>query len=255
MASIRKNLKRKLAMRRTHHEAQYLKGPVKRNEMLKELQTEAAQRISRIETDFANGFAKINQYSDTVTLFGSARLKETHPYYQKAREIGAMLAESGYTVITGGGGGIMEAGNRGAFEAGGQSIGFNIQLPQEQALNPYTTDAQQFRYFFSRKVLLAYSAQAYIFFPGGYGTLDEFFEILTLVQTKKVEQAPIILVGDKYWGMLDKFIKKQLLYGQYTISPGDQKLYTITEDLDKIKRILHTYEQTQVTEVLTNGTI
>jgi hypothetical protein len=143
-----------------HHEAQYLHGPVRRDEMLDELQKLNVERISRIENDFANGFTKLSRYDDTVTLFGSARLKETHPYYKKAREIGQMLAQEGYTVITGGGGGIMEAGNRGAYEAGGKSLGFNIQLPQEQGLNPFTSDSQTFRYFFSRKVLLAYAAQS-----------------------------------------------------------------------------------------------
>lgn len=228
----------------------YLKGPVKRDEMLKELHEETKQRLSRIEQDFANGFHKINQYSSTVTFFGSARFKENNPYYKKAREIATQLAADGYTVITGGGGGIMEAGNRGAFEAGGNSIGFNIELPQEQALNPYTTDSQRFRYFFSRKVMLAYSAQAYIFFPGGYGTLDEFFEIITLIQTKKVEPAPVILVGNKFWGTLDKFIKNQMLITTHTISRGDEKLYIITEDVREIQRLMNHHERRQIRQVL-----
>lgn len=225
-------------------------GPVRRDEMLAELQKLHTERISRIENDFANGFSKISKYDSTVTLFGSARFKETHPYYEKAREIGAMLAQEGYTVITGGGGGIMEAGNRGAYEAGGTSIGFNIMLPQEQSLNPFTSDSQTFRYFFSRKVLLAYAAEAYIFFPGGFGTMDEFFEIITLVQTKKVERAPIILVGDEFWGALDMFMREILLKSYNAISKGDEKLYTITEDLDEIKKLLNRHERKQIAKAL-----
>lgn len=235
-----------------HNDPKYVHGPVRRQEMLAELQKLHTERISRIENDFANGFAKISRYDDTVTMFGSARLKHTHPYYQKARDIAAMLAQEGYTVITGGGGGIMEAGNRGAYEAGGKSVGFNIMLPQEQGLNPYTSDSQTFRYFFSRKVLLAYSAQAYLYFPGGFGTMDEFFEVITLMQTKKVEKAPIILVGDEFWGALDMFVREILLKSYNVISKGDEKLYTITEDLDEIKKILNLHERKQVAAAFQN---
>lgn len=236
----------------TNTKPKYVKPPVRRDEMLDELQQETSERLSRVEKDFADGFEAINHYTDTVTIFGSARLKEDHPYYQKAREVSQMLAEEGYTVITGGGGGVMEAGNRGAYEAGGKSVGFNIQLPQEQTLNPYTTDSQTFRYFFSRKVMLAYAAEAYLFFPGGYGTLDEFFEILTLAQTKKILPAPIILVGDEFWGSLDDFIRKELLEGSHTISPGDEKIYTITEDLQVIKQLLDAHQRQQ-TEAIFSG--
>lgn len=235
----------------TNTTPKYVKPIVRRDEMMQELQQETSERISHIEQDFANGFQAINRHSDTVTIFGSARLKEDHPYYKKAVEVSGMLAEEGYTVITGGGGGIMEAGNRGAYNAGGGSVGFNIQLPQEQILNPYTTDSQTFRYFFSRKVMLAFAAEAYLFFPGGYGTLDEFFEIITLAQTKKIPPAPIILVGNTFWGALDDFIKKELLEGFHTISPGDEKIYTITEDLEVIKQLLDEHERQQTTEVFT----
>src|SRR5690606_1102364 len=137
---------------------------------------------------------------DTITVFVSARFDEHHPHYKKAQEVSAALAQEGYEIVTGGGGGIMEAANRGAFEVGCQSIGLNIELPFEQGLNPYTTDSMSFRYFFARKVILAFGARAYIYFPGGFGTLDELFEIITLIQTKKMEVAPIILVGNKFWG-------------------------------------------------------
>lgn len=229
--------------------------PIQRKTMLRELRREAKERISRIDQDFANGFDMITNHADTVTFFGSARFDEHNPYYQKAREIGYMLAQEGYTIITGGGGGIMEAGNRGAYEAQGKSVGLNIELPQEQSLNPYTTDSLAFRYFFSRKVMLAFAAQAYIYFPGGFGTLDEFFEIVTLIQTKKVAPAPVILVGHDFWSGLDDFIRAQLLEGQHTISPGDEKLYTITEDPEVIKQILAEHERTQLTEIFTNGSL
>ncbi len=225
---------------------------LRRDEMLRELERETAERISHIEQDFAKGFEVINKYNDTVTIFGSARFTQDHPYYQKAVEVSSMLAEEGYTVITGGGGGIMEAGNRGAYETGGKSVGLNIQLPNEQALNPYTTDSQTFRYFFSRKVMLVFAAEAYIFFPGGYGTLDELFELLTLAQTGKIPAAPIILVGDDFWGALDEFIKKELLEGTHTISPGDEKIYTITEDLQVIKQMLDDYRRQQTLEILSS---
>jgi uncharacterized protein (TIGR00730 family) len=221
----------------------------RRATLMQDLKKESEERRTRIDQDFAVGFDTLSKYSDTVTIFGSARFEETHPYYKKAREIGNMLAEEGYTVVTGGGGGIMEAGNRGAYEAGGKSIGFNIQLPKEQKPNPYTTEAIPFRYFFSRKVMLAYSAQAYLFFPGGYGTLDEFFEVITLIQTNKMEPAPIILVGDEFWHALDNFVEQTLLHSYEAINAQDRNLYTISEDLDVIKRTLKAYERVQLTEV------
>lgn len=133
----------------------------------------------------------------------------------------------------------MEAADRGAMEAGGHSIGLNIKLPREQTLNPYVTDSMAFRYFFTRKVLLVFGASAYIYFPGGYGTLDELFEVITLIQTKKMPVAPIILVGSEFWTALDMYIKTYLLEGMHTISPGDENLYSITEDIEVIKAIVN----------------
>ena len=205
----------------------------------KELQKETSERVSRIDQEFADGFDLINKYNETVTFFGSARFEANHPYYQKAREIAAALSDEGYTVVSGGGGGIMEAADRGAMEAGGHSIGLNIKLPREQTLNPYVTDSMAFRYFFTRKVLLVFGASAYIYFPGGYGTLDELFEVITLIQTKKMPVAPIILVGSEFWTALDMYIKTYLLEGMHTISPGDENLYSITEDIEVIKAIVN----------------
>lgn len=210
----------------------------KREVIKKELLNETSERITRIDNEFADGFELIGKYNYTVSFFGSARFEETNPHYQKARDVAAELVKEGYTIVTGGGGGIMEAGDRGASENGGQSIGLNIQLPHEQHANPYTTEAMGFRYFFTRKVILAYGADAYIYFPGGFGTLDELFEIITLMQTKKMPLAPVILVGSEFWTAMDMFIKTYMLEGEHTISPGDEELYTITEDIHVIKAII-----------------
>ena len=199
---------------------------------------EASERVGRIEKEFTEGFAKVDKHTNTVTIFGSARFKDGNDHYEKARAIGAALANEGYTIVTGGGGGIMEGGNRGAFEAGGQSIGFNITLPHEQVLNPYTTDSMPFHYFFARKVALTFNARGYVYLPGGFGTLDELFEVITLVQTNKLARVPIILVGTEFWGGLDTFIREHLLAGDRTISEGDENLYTITDDVDEVVRLI-----------------
>src|SRR5690606_25145895 len=173
---------------------------------------ETEDRLTRVDTELNEGFEVIHRYDKTVTIFGSARFVEGDKYYDLARQAGQMISGAGYTVSTGGAGGIMEAGNRGAYEAGGDSLGFNIKLPHEQVLNPYTTDHLSFHYFFTRKVILAYGAKAYVFFPGGYGTLDELFEVMTLIQTQKAPQAPMIHVGSELWNGLDKIINEQMLY-------------------------------------------
>ncbi len=202
------------------------------------------ERIGRIEKEFKAGFEVINKYNYTVTVFGSARFLEDNPHYKKAREVGAMLANEGFAIITGGGSGIMEAANRGAYEAGGKSVGFNIELPHEQQLNAYTTESMPFRYFFARKVMLAYAASALICFPGGFGTLDELFEVITLVQTGKMPPVPIILVSSEFWSPLDGFIKSQMLTGLGAISHGDEELYRITDDVEEIKRVVNKHRET-----------
>lgn len=217
-----------------------------REQLQEEMRQEHEDRRLRIDSDFTNGFDFINHYSNVVTVFGSARFTHEHPYYKKAREVGSMLASEGYTVVTGGAGGIMEAANRGAFEAGGTSIGLNIELPHEQVANKYTTQSLDFRYFFSRKVFLAFATQALICFPGGFGTLDELFEVMTLIQTKKMPAAPVILVGRDFWGDLDIFIRKQLRDKQQTISYEDPELYTITDEVGVIKALLSTQENLDI---------
>lgn len=204
---------------------------------------QTTERLSRIDREFADGFEIINRYTDTVCVFGSARFTEDHPYYQQARNVSDAISKEGYTIVTGGGGGIMEAGNRGAFESGGKSLGFNIKLPHEQVLNPYTTESMPFNYFFARKVILAYGAGAYLFFPGGFGTLDELFEVLTLIQTGKMPKAPVVLVGVDFWTDLDEFIKKHMVDHAKTITPGDEQLYTVTDDVAEIISRINTYNQ------------
>lgn len=209
------------------------------------IEEETRERITRIDKEFADGFDIVNADRKTVTFFGSARLAEDNRHYQKARELGARLAHEGYTIVTGGGAGIMEAGNRGAFEADGKSVGLNISLPHEQVLNPYTTKSMPFHYFFTRKVLLAYGAEAYVYFPGGFGTLDELFEIVTLIQTKKMPAAPIILMGSDFWSGMEHFVTKYLLEQEQTIGPDDVNIYTITDDIDEAVRIIEAHHDTE----------
>ena len=213
----------------------------------KELTLDDIERSVRYAKDLTQGLTKIKTYPLGVTVFGSARLKEDSPYYIKARELGQKLAKAGHTVITGGGNGIMEAANRGAFESGGRSIGLNIQLPKEQTLNQYTTDNLEFHYFFARKVMLTFSSKVYVYFPGGFGTIDEFSEILTLIQTKKIPPAPMILFGSDFWKPLDAFFYWKMEKETATIGTGDRGLYTITDDVDQIVQIAdqaetHTYD-------------
>lgn len=195
-------------------------------------------RASRIASEFDLGLKFVRKYPKSVTFYGSARFKPSTPHYKDARALAQKIAKLGYTVVTGGGPGIMEAANRGAFEVGGKSIGLNIKLPSEQILNPYVTDSLSFYYFFSRKTTMSFSAESYIFYPGGFGTLDELFEILTLVQTKKIRLIPIILVGSDFWKPLEDFISKTLLQAHAAIEKKDLKLFTITDDHDAILKII-----------------
>ncbi len=192
-------------------------------------------RFSLINEEFKKGLSFVKQYPRSVTFYGSARFSQEHPMYKKAHGLAFRISkELGFSIITGGGPGIMEAANRGAFEAGGDSLGLNIELPTEQRINPYVKDSVEFYYFFSRKVALSFSANACIFFPGGYGTFDEFFEILELVQTGKIPVVPLILVDSAFWRPLDMYFKN-MLYNEYkTINLEDIELYKITDNDDEI---------------------
>lgn len=195
-------------------------------------------RIFRIMSEFVEGFQFLSKTSKEITIFGSARLPATNKWYVEAQSLGRLLAEGGFTVVTGGGPGIMEAANKGAYEAGGESVGLNIQLPKEQRVNPYVKTSHAFYYFFTRKVILAASAQAYVYFPGGFGTMDELFEILTLIQTRKSECVPVVLVGKAYWGELDSFIQKTLYSEFGTIDREDMSLYHVVDSAEEAYEII-----------------
>jgi uncharacterized protein (TIGR00730 family) len=191
-------------------------------------------RLGSVDEELEAGYSIVRKYHKTVTVFGSARTPEGDRYYEAARALTAKLAAHDYAVITGGGHGIMEAANRGAYEANGDSIGFNITLPHEQKLNRYTTESLAFSHFSPRKIAMTLYADAYIYFPGGFGTLDEMMEILTLIQTGKTAKAPVLLYGTEFWAPLDAFIRGTMLEKEHLVSAGDELLYTITDDLDEM---------------------
>jgi uncharacterized protein (TIGR00730 family) len=186
-------------------------------------------RVMRIQAEFVEGFGLLAELGQAVSVFGSARASRDSLEYQRAEQIGAGLAAAGYAVITGGGPGIMEAANKGAVSAGGVSVGLGIELPMEQGLNEYVEIGLEFRYFFVRKTVFVKYSQAFVVMPGGFGTLDELFEALTLVQTGKITRFPIVLVGSEYWGGLVDWIKKELLAAG-RISPGDPELIEVVDD-------------------------
>jgi len=197
-------------------------------------------RLFRIMGEFVQGFEEMSGVQKAVTIFGSARLKAGHPTYTQAETLARLLAEGGYTVITGGGPGLMEAGNKGAFEAGGRSIGLNIDLPFEQDPNPYQTDVVKFRYFFVRKVMLVKYASAFVVFPGGFGTIDEVFEALTLIQTKKIHPFPVYFVGRSYWqGLVDWLGSTLLEHG--TVAERDLNLFKVVDEVEAIPGDIDAY--------------
>ena len=198
------------------------------------------QSALQIFGEFVRGFRRLQGLGPCVTVFGSARFEEGHRYYELARRAGRRIAEAGFTVMTGGGPGIMEAGNKGANEAGVESVGLGIELPFEQGYNEYVTKRIDFRYFFARKTMFLKYAQAYIIFPGGWGTMDEMMEALTLIQTDKIQHFPVILFGSEYWqGLLDWFRERLLAEGK--ISPEDLDLITVTDSPDEVVEIVVDY--------------
>lgn len=205
---------------------------------LTELDKSISRRVHAINKEFKKGFDFVKKHEKSVTFFGSARTKKGDPNYKTAEKLAARLAALDYAIVTGGGPGIMEAANKGAKEVGGHSLGLNIRLPKEQVRNPYQTESEDFYYFFIRKVCLTYSAEAFIYFPGGFGTLDEFFEIITLVQTNKIRKVPIILVGKKYWKDFAKLLEKKLSKEAKYIDKSDLDLFKICDDLDEVVEIV-----------------
>ncbi|WP_248963721.1 TIGR00730 family Rossman fold protein [Sphaerisporangium perillae] len=194
-------------------------------------------RVLRIQAEFVEGFGQLGELPPAVTVFGSARTRPDEPDYAMAEALGRALAEAGYAVITGGGPGCMEAANKGARQAGGVSVGLGIELPFEQKLNDYVDLGIEFRYFFVRKTMFVKYACGFVALPGGFGTLDELFEALTLVQTRKVTSFPVILLGTRFWGGLLDWIRDTLL-ATGKISPGDIDLMRVTDDVDEAVRII-----------------
>ena len=199
---------------------------------VKDIKSADVWSVFKIIADFVQGFDELGELGPSVTIFGSARLDENHPYYSQAMQLAAMLAEKGYNIISGGGPGIMEAANRGAYPYENvESIGLNIELPTEQEPNPYISKGQSFDYFFSRKVMLVKYSMAYVIFPGGFGTLDEMFEALTLIQTRKVWGVRLFVVGTEFYAPLIEFIKSKML-AEGMIDEKDVRLINLTDDLD-----------------------
>jgi len=195
-------------------------------------------RIFRIMAEFVSGFQFIAKYKKTVSFFGSARLAEGSRYYLDAVALSKKLGNAGYNIITGGGPGIMEAANRGAYEAGANSIGLNIQLPYEQRINKYVTKGLGFHYFFTRKVMLSAAGDAYVYFPGGFGTLDEFFEIITLIQTRKMEHIPVVLYGKDFWGPLAEYLDSVVQEKFHGIDKDDLQIFHVVDSVDEAFAIL-----------------
>jgi len=205
-----------------------------------EAQAKSSWTMFRIMSEFVEGFDTLENIGPCISIYGSARTKEDNKYYKKAIEIAEAFVDEGYGIITGGGPGIMEAGNRGAYNKKGKSVGLNIDLPFEQESNPYIDHDKEinFNYFFARKVMFVKFAQAFVLMPGGFGTLDELFESVTLIQTKKIETVPVILFGVEFWGGLLDWIKKTLLEKHKTISPKDLDLLHLTDDVDEVVKII-----------------
>lgn len=201
----------------------------------KEIET----HLERIHNEFADGFDFLAKYPKSVTIFGSSLAKPEEEHYKKAEELGGRIASDlKYAVITGGGPGIMEAANKGAYDAGGVSLGLNISLPHEHSTNAYVTRSIKFAYFFSRKTMLSFAAEAYVYFPGGFGTFDELFSVLTLIQTGKIPHVPVILFGSEFWNPIKDVVVKTLLETYHTIEGNDINLFHITDSVDDAINII-----------------
>lgn len=190
-------------------------------------------RVFKIMSEFVEGFELLSKYGLAASVFGSARMTFAAHYYDEATALAGKLAKAGFAIITGGSAGIMEAANKGAFEAGGASVGLNISLSDSQGLNEYLTDSMTFEHFFVRKVMLTFASEVYIYFPGGFGTLDEFTEIITLVQTKKIRRIPIVLYGKEFWGPFTKDFEERLDTAYHAIDHADIELYKVVDTVDE----------------------
>lgn len=197
-------------------------------------------RVFRIMAEFVDGFHQLSQIGDAVTIFGSARTKVNHNMYKNAQKTAQLLAQEGYCVITGGGPGIMEAANRGAFTEPDRSIGLNIELPFEQKPNKYVSQLIKFHYFFCRKVMFVKYAKAFVIFPGGFGTLDEFFESVTLIQTERIDRFPVVLFGSAYWGGLIRWVKESILE-EGNINKKDLDIFTIVDKPEDVIKTIRAF--------------
>jgi uncharacterized protein (TIGR00730 family) len=204
------------------------------------LSIEESWRVFRIMAEFVDAIETLSGVRNAVSIFGSARTKPDDPYYAKAELLARLLAENGFSVITGGGPGVMAAANKGAAEAGGKSVGMNIRLPFEQKPNPYANLSIDYKYFFIRKVMFVKYAMAYVILPGGFGTLDELFEALTLIQTKRIKPFPVILMGSEYWKGLVDWLKKTMLRNEL-ISPEDLERFLILDEPEEVVRYIKKY--------------
>lgn len=200
-------------------------------------------KISRITKEFTRGFHFVADFKKAVAIFGSTRFFPKNPYYQEARKLGKLLAEAGFTVVTGGGPGIMEAANRGAFEEGGESAGLNIELQEGQVMNRYVKKPIGFHYFFTRKVMFSFASRGYVFFPGGFGTLDEFFEMITLIQTRKLAKPPVVIaVGKEYWNPLFKWLKSEVYEKRKAISKDDLGIFFLVDTAEEAFDLIKKYQ-------------
>ena len=203
-------------------------------------------RVFRIMAEFIEGFEILSRVGKAVSIFGSSRVKPDDRYYKMAEELAEILVKEGYAIISGGGPGIMEAANKGAFKAGGESIGLNIEIPREQKPNKFVKTLLNFRYFFCRKVMFVKYASAYVVFPGGYGTMDEFFEALTLIQTKRIKSFPVILVGGEYWRELVEWINGELVKRRY-ISQKDTNLFHVADTSQEVVEVIKNFYKREST--------
>ncbi|MEZ4986521.1 MAG: TIGR00730 family Rossman fold protein [Saprospiraceae bacterium] len=219
-----------------------------------QIKGEDSWTMFKVISEFVQGFETLNLIGPCVSIFGSARIKPEHPYYQLAVNIAQHLTDEGYGIITGGGPGIMEAGNKGAYLNEGKSVGLNIHLPFEQGANPYVDHDKNinFRYFFIRKVMFVKFAQAFVALPGGFGTLDELFEVVTLTQTGKITPVPIILVGTDFWKGLMDWVKNTMLEKEHTISAKDLDLLPIVDTPEQVSQIINEFYEAKARELSPN---
>ena len=220
-------------------------------ELLEKLSIADLERANAYAKDLGHGLHIVRSFPQGVTIFGSARLPQDHKYCKMAYELGGLLAKNGHAVVTGGGPGIMEAASHGAYEIGGRTIGLNITLKHEQFPNPYLTDCLTFEYFFARKVSLAMAAKVFVFFPGGFGTMDELSEILCLMQESKMPKMPVFLIGKAYWKSFDKIIREMIKLG--TINEKDVNIFKITDDLTEVVKAANKIGHPKISENFYDG--